>query len=263
MGLVQAFINQIGREAARDVYRSGKKKFAAVVDPVLPAFTNQEILEEIEQFELTSSVETTLRNLSNLVERAENTEVNNFDWEEIFIELDNKIEFCREEYASTENPRIEALDKKNEENFRAKKEEHINFITSLINNQNRQLQGDRKNSKLFAIVCSCLGISPLVLGEKVAKSVLFLVTIMIVTLCFYFGIQFLNHPEKYIQNAQVGQAQAFRLAKSGAYFLFILGGILYALMVLSSLKQFKKIRENQLKNYSLRIHLESYLKAYK
>ena len=52
MGLVQAFINQIGREAARDVYRSGKKKFAAVVDPVLPAFTNQEILEEIELLDL-------------------------------------------------------------------------------------------------------------------------------------------------------------------------------------------------------------------
>ncbi|MFM7566657.1 MAG: hypothetical protein ACKO4K_07915 [Flavobacteriales bacterium] len=262
MGLVQAFINQIGREAARDVYRSGKKKFASVVDLAQPAFTNQGILEEIEQFELTSSVETTIRNLSNLVERAENTEVNNFDWEEIFIELDNKIEFCREEYGAIENLRIEALDKKNEVNFKVKKEEHITFITALVKNQNLQLHGDKKFPKLLAIASSFLGIAPLVLGEKVAKSVLFLFTMIIVSLCLYFGVQFLIHPENYIQNAQVDRAQALKLATSGAYLLFMLGGMLYALIVLSSLKQFTKMRDNQLKNNSLLIHLERYLKAY-
>lgn len=263
MGLVQAFVNQIGREAARDVYRSGKKKFATVLDPAQPAFTNQGILEEIQNFQISSSEASSLLELTNLLERAENTEVNNFDWEEIFIELDNKIEFCREEFGTTSNEKIEILDNKNEANFRAKKEEHLNFITSLINNQHLLLQGHRKNSKLLAIVCSCLGIAPLVLGEKVAKSVLFLLTIIIVALCFYYGIQFLNHPEEYIQNAQVSKAQALRLAKSGGYFLFILGGILYALMVLSSLKQFTKIRANQLKNNSLLVNLQSYLNAYK
>ncbi len=81
MGLVQAFINQIGREAARDVYRSGGKKLREVVNSRSDTFTNPGILTEIENFELNETESTSIRQLSNLIEKSENTEVNNFEWE--------------------------------------------------------------------------------------------------------------------------------------------------------------------------------------
>ena len=50
MCVVQAFINQIGREAARDVYRSSSKKLKTLVANSTEAFTNQGILNEIKNF---------------------------------------------------------------------------------------------------------------------------------------------------------------------------------------------------------------------
>lgn len=261
MGLVQAFINQIGREAARDVYRSGGKKLREVVNSRNDTFTNPGILTEIENFELNETETTSIRQLSNLIEKSENTEVNNFEWEEIFIELDNKIGFCKEELDKQYFTKLNELDKKNELNFLKKKAEHISFVKDLITQVKKEAYPN-KPVFVIAVLCSLLGLGPLYFRESTAKIVLYLLTTALAIILVYFAYGHFMYPEQFIKHSKMEHDQSLKAAKSLGVALGILGGIFYLLILFSSLKQIRlKRNENQSKSEHLLL-LEEYINEY-
>ena len=80
MGIITAFVNQIGREAARDVYRGVKSKInSPATSLIIPSDFNTSFLLKVTAFKKLVSEEETLRHLVNYVEEAENTAVDNLD----------------------------------------------------------------------------------------------------------------------------------------------------------------------------------------
>ena len=94
MGIINAFVNQIGREAGRDVYKGIKNSSGLYSTSINPEF-NANFLEKVSSFKRLPNDNDTLLNIVNYVEAAENISVENFDWFDVFAELDNKIEFCQ------------------------------------------------------------------------------------------------------------------------------------------------------------------------
>ena len=95
MSIVNSFVNQIGRELGRDAYRSvmsssARKGSQRIIQEEVS------LLDQVKNFELLASDEKTFRHLANLVEKAEHTDHEDFEWNELFYELDNKIDFERE-----------------------------------------------------------------------------------------------------------------------------------------------------------------------
>ncbi len=262
MGLVQAFINQIGREAARDVYRSSSKKLKTLVTNSTEAFTNQGILNEIKNFELHSSEDSTLLKLSNLIEKAENSEVNNFDWEEIFIELDNKIEFCKEALDNTHMADLDALDKKNEINFLQKKNQHVYVIKQMIKHAKKADDTTKRPTGWLVFLAAILGLAPIYFRQSTAKIVLYLFTIGIVAVCLFYGYMFLSYPSQFIANSKMGIQESLRAARSLGFFLLVLACIFYALIMVSSFKHIQRKRSEFRAKEDYLLLLEQYLSAY-
>ena len=118
MSIVNSFINQIGRELGRDAYRSvmsptaGSKRKQQIIDTEVPIF------DQVINFELLANDEKTFRYLANLVEKAENTDPEDFEWNELFYELDNKIDFCKANLSEEYKDQLEKLDEINAQNFK-------------------------------------------------------------------------------------------------------------------------------------------------
>jgi hypothetical protein len=262
MGLVQSFINQIGREAARDVYRSGSKKLKTLVTNSSEGFTNQGILNEIKNFELYSTEDTTFLELSNLIEKAEHSEVNNFDWEEIFLELDNKIEFCKESLEPTYKAKLQALDEKNQVNFLNKKNQHLAVIQELLKNLQKVNDSSINPKGSMVFVTAFLGITPVYFRQSAARIVLYLITIGIVAVCFFYGYMFLSYPRQFIANSKMDVQESLRAARSLGITLLVLGSIFYALIALSSLKHIRRKRDEYTAKEEYLLLLEKYLSSY-
>ncbi len=262
MGLVQAFINQIGREAARDVYRSGSKQLKTLVSNSSEGFTNQGILNEIKNFELYSTEDKTFLELSNLIEKAEHSEVNNFEWEEIFLALDNKIEFCKESLDAAYKTKLDDLDKKNEVNFLIKQNQHLEVIQNLINTQKKANDSLKRPMGSLVFITAFLGITPIYFRQSTARIVLYLFTIGIVTVCFFYGYMILSYPSQFIANSKMNIQDSLRAARSLGFFLLVLGGIFYALITLSSVKFIRKKRDEFKAKEEYLLLLEQYLGTY-
>ena len=95
MSLVNSFVNQIGRELGRDAYRSVMSPKASSNRKMQTVEAEIPIFDQVINFELLANDEKTFRSLANLVEKAEHTDPEDFEWNELFYELDNKIDFCK------------------------------------------------------------------------------------------------------------------------------------------------------------------------
>lgn len=86
----------------------------------------------MKNFQITATSSVTLNHLVNIVEKAENTNIENFEWEDIFIEIDNKIDFCKVELGVNSEEKLNELDEKNANNYKIKNDEHKLYIEGLI-----------------------------------------------------------------------------------------------------------------------------------
>ena len=158
MGLVTSFINQIGREIGRDTYRSLVSKKLKNNDDFFSPFTDNSIYDEVIHFELRATEDETFRRLANLVERAEHADPEDFDWQELFYEIDNKIEFCKTHLSSEYAPKLDQLDTINAANYHKIKSLHVNYIDSLINQFESKLNEENTIGTGQIIVRSLIGL---------------------------------------------------------------------------------------------------------
>ena len=261
MGIVNAFINQIGREAARDVYRGtrSRAKLPAPEETFIPF--NDSFLAEVKNFQIAATSSVTLNHLVNIVEKAENTNIENFEWEDIFIEIDNKIDFCKVELGVNSEEKLNELDEKNANNYKIKNDDHKLYIEGLIkviDDSNTEL--NHKNTFL-AILFTPFGLNPIYYNQSSARIVLFLFFTFISFICFYYGYKLKVYPLIYMKESNVTGNAAIEGASKIADLLFILGGILYALILSSSLKKINiEIKKKKTNAYQLDL-FNKYLKA--
>ena len=72
MSLVNAFINQIGREIGREVYRNARVRSSKLIPSLSYTDFNKDFSNEIKSFELATYDKISVRNLINLIEKSEN-----------------------------------------------------------------------------------------------------------------------------------------------------------------------------------------------
>jgi hypothetical protein len=148
MSLVKSLFNQIGREIGRDVYRAGKQH---ILEPQVDQYNydqNQSdpflqidmvsltLLEQIENFELSTQDKSTMRKLSNLVEKSEKVDPESMCCGEIYLALVDKIDFVEDNIDSEYFEKIDSLRKINYLNFSQK-----SFLyKSIVQNQKDEQQ---------------------------------------------------------------------------------------------------------------------------
>ena len=140
MSLVNAFINQIGREMGRDAYRSIGKGMGAGRSKHTSEFSEENILIQVRNFGLLENHNLTLRELTNLVERSEHADHEDFEWHELFLEMDNKIDFCKDNLPSEFHEQLQRLDALNAQNFNTIKRKHLTYIDTVIDHYQAKKQ---------------------------------------------------------------------------------------------------------------------------
>jgi hypothetical protein len=115
MSLVQSIFNQVGREIGRDLYKSAKSLKSGNSYSEYDELGS--ILKEIQDFQLSSYDKTTIKKLANLVERSGEISSRNFIFDDIFIELDRKIDFAKKYVKEEHKDTLEQLDKENNFNY--------------------------------------------------------------------------------------------------------------------------------------------------
>jgi hypothetical protein len=215
MGIVNSFVNQIGRETGRDAYRSIissskiRSKVSSVESPI-------SLLQDVKIFELTGNDKATFLKITNLVEKSENSDPEDFEWEELFQELDNKIDFCKDNLDKEYHPKLEILDQLNADNYQKVKKEHIDYIERIIDmleNNNKILE--QKNITTAKLV-SLIGLRPYYMDKKVVYSTINIILLLIMGSIFYLGYLAYSEPILNAGNAPVStQEEIAKVSRMG------------------------------------------------
>ncbi|MFY7990418.1 MAG: hypothetical protein ACOVO3_06785 [Fluviicola sp.] len=244
MGLVNSFINQIGRELGRDTYRSvvsakskGSKNF---VDPVI----HGSIYDEVIHFELHATDNGSFRQLANLVERAEHTDPEDFEWQELFYELDNKIEFCKSHLPSEYQEKLDQLDRINATNYQKIKTLHVAHIDSLINQFNVKLTEENTTRTDEIIVKSLVGLRDKNNQKNNIFTFIRILCLVAIILFFISGYMSYVKPEAYSGNlSNESPTELNKVRNIGIFSMWFSIG-LYVLFVLIGLRQIKRKKAN-------------------
>lgn len=255
MGIITAFVNQIGREAARDVYRGVKSKInSPVTSLIIPSDFNTSFLLKVTAFKKLVSEEETLRHLVNYVEEAENTAVDNLDWLDIFTELDNKIEFCKVELGPSSQEKLSVLDDQNQTTFNLKLEEHKVYIAENIAALEAKVA--KSPNYTLGILLTFLCCNPIYYKAGLARIVTTIIMVLILLFFAYWAYFCFFNAEKIAQQVT---AERIRGVKTLAFLFFSLSFLIYLGIVYRSAKRANEARRNSLGNENVLKTLKNYL----
>jgi hypothetical protein len=186
MSLVNAFINQIGREMGRDAYRSITSANSARRSKHKSEFNEENILIEVRNFGLLENNELTLRELTNLVERSEHADHEDFEWHELFLEMDNKIDFCKDNLPSEFHEQLQRLDALNAQNFNTIKRKHLTYIDTVIDHYQAKIKSEEVNA-FQASLLSLIGCRAFYMKENRINALLNVAFVLLLTVFFVLG----------------------------------------------------------------------------
>lgn len=233
MGIINAFVNQIGREAGRDVYKGIKNSSGLYSTSINPEF-NANFLEKVSSFKRLPNDNDTLLNIVNYVEAAENISVENFDWFDVFAELDNKIEFCQRELPEDCQEKLSLIDKQNALTFNKKLATHQSFIEEIINNGKEELSS--KRNFMLGVLSSFVFINPIY--YKVSKDRVFMTLLVGMII---FGLLYLSYFFGFSSEAmkipKQNTPEAMRAMKSLGVLFFSLAGIFYLRILYNGIRR--------------------------
>ena len=259
MGIITAFVNQIGREAARDVYRGVKSKVnSPATSLIIPSDFNTSFLLKVTAFKKLVSEEETLRHLVNYVEEAENTAVDNLDWLDIFTELDNKIEFCKVELGPSSQEKLSVLDDQNQTTFNLKLEEHKVYIAENIAALEAKVA--KSPNYTLGILLTFLCCNPIYYKAGLARIVTTIIMVLILLFFAYWAYFCFFNAEKIAQQVT---AERIRGVKTLAFLFFSLSFLIYLGIVYRSAKRANEARRNSLSNENVLKTLKNYLDTLK
>ena len=258
MSLVNSFINQIGRELGRDAYRSvmspsaGSKRKQQIVDIEVPIF------DQVINFELLASDEKTVRHLANLVEKAENTDPEDFEWNELFYELDNKIDFCKANLPSEFHEQLEKLDEINANNYQYAKSKHVAYVDSVILHFENISADLAKKKPSTAAALTFVGVRPSYMGEQFIYTLINILYIFVLAKIGYNGWLSYQHPTLFNGNLPIESPADIALIQTmGKVILGITLGF-YLLFLLLGLRKILKYQKEIQNNIDSKIKFETY-----
>jgi hypothetical protein len=230
MSLVKSMVNQIGREIGKDVYKGIKSN---ITSTIASSIDNYRFQNELSEFKLSAYDKVTIKNLINLIEKSEDINPRGFnDWELCYIDLDEKIDFCKQHLDNSHLPKLEELDKLNHLNYSIAKSRHKTFVEKQIENIDNEIKSYEKSNIIVPISLSLIGLNSIY--YKTGWWVWHFIWLFVSGFLTYKGLT-------------LPKSDSFE-----PFYLVIIGGVIYGLILLASL--FKIRREhNRIKN--LKEHL--------
>lgn len=186
MGIVNAFVNQIGREMGRDAYRSIGRGTGVRRSTQTAEILEENILIQVRNFGLLEHHNLTLRELTNLVERSEHADPEDFEWQELFLELDNKIDFCKDNLPSEFHEQLQRLDALNAQNFNTIKTKHLAYIDTVIAHYQAKIKSEEVNA-IQALLLSLIGFRAFYMKENRIHALLNVAFVLLLMVFFALG----------------------------------------------------------------------------
>lgn len=253
MSLVNAFINQIGREIGHDVYRNSRIQSSKHIPKISYTDFNENFNTEIKSFELAAYDKVSIRNLINLIEKSENINPRSFNWQDCYVELDNKIDFCKEHLDKEYLEKLEALDNQNAMNFSVAKEQHKNYIAKTIENIKNEITNYESQNLALSCLLSLLGLNPVYYKMNFRKIFGHLLGTTIGAICFYYGYITYIDPKMHHGNLPIENEAQIKIIKNVGIAIIIIGAVFYFPVLISSIKRImnaQKINTNNQENLS-------------
>jgi len=258
MSLVNSFINQIGRELGRDAYRSvmysstgnkRKPRIEALEEPIFDQVTNFELLE---------SDEDTFRYLTNLVEKAENTDAEDFEWNELFYELDNKIDFCKANLPSEFHAQLDKLDEINANNYQYVKSKHVAYVDSVIGHFENIAADLAKKKPAIAMALTFVGVRPSYMGEQFIYTLINILYIFLLGIVGYNGWLTYKYPTLFNGNLPKVTPADIELITTMGKVMIGIPVVFYLLFILLGLQKISKYKKEIQKNTDSKFKFETY-----
>ncbi|MBM3165820.1 MAG: hypothetical protein FJZ80_10225 [Bacteroidetes bacterium] len=213
MGLVNSFINQIGRELGRDAYRTINSRQRGRLQQKI-ADAEEPIYTQVLNFELLADDEQTFRHLANLVEKAEHVDPEDFKWQELFNELDNKIDFCKANLTQKYQGPLEKLDVLNARNYKAIKAKHIAYIDAVISHFDDNETKLAERNLGIACLATLIGLRPSYMREQHIYTVINILYLAMLGLIFFLGITTYNNPKDFSGNLPIETSRDLAIVQS-------------------------------------------------
>lgn len=166
MSLVNSMINQVGREMGRDAYRSVKNAMLSSKNKNI--VDNFSLLVQVKNFDVSPYEAVTMRNLNKLVDSV-TTNINprSFDWEDVFLELDNLIDSLKVSLKSSDHVgELEKLDNNVLVGYKISEQVHKNFINRLIEEHKTKIQEHESRNGLTSLLLTFVGMNAFYTAEK-------------------------------------------------------------------------------------------------
>jgi hypothetical protein len=258
MSLVNSFINQIGRELGRDAYRSVVSGASRGARKQQIVNSDEPLYNQVINFELLANDEKTYKHLANLVEKAENTDPEDFEWQELFYELDNKIDFCKAHLAEEYLPQLEKLDKINAENYKWIKDKHLKYIDTVISHFDTiETKLNQKNMGV-AYLLTFIGLRASYLGEPLIYTVINVLYVFLLGFTFFNGLMTYNDPKAFNGNLPADTAKEIATIESTGLVLTGIALFFYLLYFGLGAYKISKYKKEIQKNSDTKLKFETY-----
>lgn len=259
MSLVNAFINQIGREIGHDVYRNARVRSSKHIPTISYTDFNEDFNTEIKSFELAAYDKVSVRNLINLIEKSENINPRSFNWQDCYVELDNKIDFCKEHLDKEHLEKLEALDNQNAMNFSVAKEQHKNYIAKTIENIKNEITNYESRNLALGFLLSLLGLNPVYFKMNFGKIFGHLFGTIVGAICFYYGYITYIDPAMHHGNLPIENEAQIKIVKNVGIAIIIIGAAFYFPVLISSIKRIMNAQKVNTNNQETLSTLTKYL----
>lgn len=220
MSLVNAMVNQIGREIGRDLYWSARRNIASQPTRVQRSSrtmdtlsVNEQLLQMVNKkswnnrmrFEaMAEDIAETIQSIDDKIDPQ------SFNWQEVYEVLDQKIDDLKLNCQDNEAPSLEELDKKNFIGFSISLQRHKKWIEKEIN-QKKSLPAPPSGFIIFLM--SCFGIASFKLQRGAANIIAETLLILICWGAIIIGLNLFSH-------SQLALYGLLSVALGIAFFLF-------------------------------------------
>lgn len=244
MSIVNAFINQIGREIGRDVYKKVRGNSSKYINTYSSTEFNEDFYNEIKDFKLAAYDKVSIKNLVNLIEKSDNINTRSFNWQDCYVELDNKIDLCKEHLDKEHIDKLESLDKQNAFNFSVAKEGHKTFLKETIQNIQTEIENYENKSSILALAISIVGLNPIYFRLKFGKIFSHLFGTIIGGICIYYGFNIYMEPTTHHGNLSIKNESDINILKNVGITIMIIGFVFYLPVLINSIRRIISEQKN-------------------
>jgi hypothetical protein len=181
-----------------------------------------------------------------------------FEWNELFYELDNKIDFCKANLPSEFCAQLDKLDEINANNYQYVKSKHVAYVDSVIVHFENIAADLAKKKPSIAIALTFIGVRPSYMGEQFIYTLINILYIFLLGTVGYNGWLSYQYPTLFNGNLPIETPADIALIQTMGKVMIGIPVGFYLLFLLLGLRKILKYQKEIQKNIDSKIKFETY-----